>query len=925
MFIWVDSNGEGRNRYVMFRRSFKLDAVPSNSELHLFADSVYALYVNGRYVNYGPIRFDPRYPLYDTFDLTPYLNVGENVVAVLVNHFGCITFRSIPAGGGLIAWGEAGPHSFATGSGLWKAKRSTAYDEMAPKGSFALQPIEIVDQRKEPEDWHDVDFDDHDWDPAVVLEKQDAWGELSPRSIPFMQQEPAPIQRILGVYSLQKAEDLYSFRVPAHFWYDYHWDMGNKKRQQIVTFRSWIYSPCEQEVSLALFWGEHWINGQELVEPLHNYDIRQRQEYAVALKKGWNRFFGKAKVYFDEFSFYMGLPVGKGLTVSSDKQMESDGVFEYSSLIREDAFEAHVARRGLPFPDDEKLDDFGGWQRQVRDAYPHNPVRDIRWEQYDTSDTLEVSQLATGVMFPLSAYPNGFSIHIDLGCTRLVKPVIELSGAKGAIIDVGYSEEEQENRIKLYPSHQYHPATRAVAAGDRFKWIPFYPHGARYVNLTVRNPSRDIQVTSLNFVDVGYPVESKGAFQCSDPLLNDIWKMCRQTQKTDMEDAYDDCTGRERGMYSRDTIIQYHNNLVCFGDHSLMKRCLELYGQSAVPDGRFRCCYPIQAEYTISDFCLNTVEGFYNYYAMSGDLSVIREYWGAIKENLAWFESLSDEREDQLLDCEWHLKRGEFSRYGGFHGDNEVGPDVQINKGASCFFTCMYYTALRSAEAMAGRLEDAAALKRYSARAQELADRIHDGFWDREKQCYADNLEKLSHSVHASLLAARAGLIPEERQDAVRDHLICKLKSIFVNGRNPDQGVKFGASMAFYIFEGLYALGMSRTAESLMREGWGWMLDEGLTTCREFLGKTEACSHCHAWSASPMYYLSTRALGIQFPEPGNIDLIAINVQADSIEWAEGSYPHPRGAIRIKWSRDADNRIVVDELDVPPGVDVISAI
>ncbi len=74
-YIWYDAHGEGRNRYAMFRRTFELKQIPDQAKLHLFADSFYTLWINGIYVNFGPTRFDPRYPQFDTHDLSALLQI----------------------------------------------------------------------------------------------------------------------------------------------------------------------------------------------------------------------------------------------------------------------------------------------------------------------------------------------------------------------------------------------------------------------------------------------------------------------------------------------------------------------------------------------------------------------------------------------------------------------------------------------------------------------------------------------------------------------------------------------------------------------------------------------------------------------------------------------------------------------------------
>ncbi len=91
----------------------------------------------------------------------------------------------------------------------------------------------------------------------------------------------------------------------------------------------------------------------------------------------------------------------------------------------------------------------------------------------------------------------------------------------------------------------------------------------------------------------------------------------------------------------------------------------------------------------------------------------------------------------------------------------------------------------------------------------------------------------------------------------------------------------------------------------------------GTKTCTEFFSTNG--SWCHAWSASPAYYLSKNALGVQISDDPNCDDIEIRVQS-SLDRAEGTYPHPQGPIHIKWHMENGTRIF-DRIEAPDGVKI----
>ncbi len=71
-----------------FRCRLVLDETPAELKVRVSADQRYKLYVNGDMVCFGPQRGDETHWFYETIDLPPFLQVGENWIAALVWNFG---------------------------------------------------------------------------------------------------------------------------------------------------------------------------------------------------------------------------------------------------------------------------------------------------------------------------------------------------------------------------------------------------------------------------------------------------------------------------------------------------------------------------------------------------------------------------------------------------------------------------------------------------------------------------------------------------------------------------------------------------------------------------------------------------------------------------------------------------------------------
>ncbi|MFP4381338.1 MAG: alpha-L-rhamnosidase N-terminal domain-containing protein [Candidatus Sumerlaeia bacterium] len=917
-YVWTDNTGKGRNLYAQFRRSFDVQGRAEKARIHVFADTAYQIFVNGVFVTYGPVRFDPRYPMYDTVELGPYLRQGRNVIAILVNSFQMKTYKSIANRAGLIAWGsvetEAGlAIPLETGREIWKCKEAGAYSHYMPKMSFALNPIDIYDQAGEDPEWKTAAFDDSDWQSDVVLKDQDSWGPLEERTIPLMSLEEAAVEKVRRIAPLENREGVFSFSVPV----PHHYEDDSDNYSNFIAFSSFIYSPQDQVVNAGVFWGEFWLNGVELPRGLDciNYNMRITQPWP--LKQGWNEIFGKVGAYQDIMDFYLALPLDRGLKISADRDDYSPAFFRYTPEITKEEYEKFIEPKGLPLSASDPLSEIGGWKVAERRASAQNPVREAAWDDYgDPIESLTPDELQ-GHVFSHDKYPGGFAIMLDLGMTRLVIPEIELEGVNDAKVDLLYSEHLCKDGYRLLQSHNYQGGDRILCSRNHLKWMPSHPRGMRYLTIIVRNTLLDVTLKSLKLRLGQYPVENVGRFACSDATLNAVWEMGRLTQATNMEDAYVDCVGRERGMYGRDTIIQYHVNLATFGDHALMGRCMQLYGQSPDSTGKIRAVFPNTGNYTITDFCLDMVTGYRNYYEWSGDLDRAKNDWDTIMNNLAWFHELADERDDLLLDSEWYKRRKINAHYKGFHGDLDTLMD---KTGVHCNFSCTYLYAMRSAIFLGEAMGKDSELEDLKRRVSILEKSIPEKYWDDEKQCLADNLDRTSHSPHSNLYAFIADVdFTPEQAEACKAHIANSMQHVFMNGYDPSGKCIMSPSYAFYLFQGLYKTGLTDVAENLMRQGWGWALAQGLPQCPEYFDLRR--SLCHAWSAAPTYYLSRHVLGVHYPKAPDFSRVDIRVETNDIDWAEGVWPHPAGGeVEVKWHMEKGKR-VFNVAKAPEGVEI----
>ncbi len=907
-FVWTDPHGTGRNRYVLFRRRFTLDAPAESATLHLFADTRYRLTVNGQVVAHGPTRFFLGHPEFDSHDLTPYLQPGENVLAVTVNSYGCVSFHSQASRGGLIAWGSVRDSAGATidlaTPGQWRGLDSPAHSEDTFYLSFALNPGEMLDARALPAGWDAPGFDDAAWPAVVAAENPDHWGPLAPRSIPPLDERPQRPRHRLSSWAGRPGagEQVHSLHALARGGQSLH------TRAQVAVL-SWIHSPVEQQVTLGAWWGRYWVNGTEL-KPVVRTDIAMRQDFLTTLRPGWNELLVVERMGSDRWDFYLALPGEAGLSLSAEREIGSAHSFLVGGPWEGEQAEA-FERVALPLDGPDALPrELGPWRAWPQEASAESPFHERAWLRLEALDA-QPARPVSGADYAARIGEGGSLVLVyDFGQEVLGRPVVDFTAAEGTRVDLFYTERLNEDGSAYHGNHpRVMMAERTLARAGRQSWQTFHPRGFRYLEIVVTGDLSAFALHEVSLTRALYPVEAVGQFACSDPRLDDVWALGRDTQQACMEDAYLDCPWRERGLYSGDFMVQYLTNLASFGDHALMRRCVELFFQAQndrgfVPAGAHGLPPGRHPDYTAI-----LVQALWTYYAHSGDLDYLRACADRVHRLLAGLDSLAEDDSGLLGD-------------GGMHPYVDLSHTAR--EGVNCPLNAFYQRAFAVAATVFETLGDADSAARYRARADALAEAIRRNFWDAERGLLLDRRAgdepNPEPGVPGNVLGVLYDLVPAEAREGVVDWIAEQMLHNF-RVAEPKRFDDFNIS-AYFSYYGLGVLldaGRVDTALEFIRRYWGRMLDAGAWTCWEFF--MDNASRCHAWATAPTHYLTARVLGVTWPEPGNPNRVRIAPQPGELEWAQGTVPHPLGPIAVRWHRRAGQLHL--EYQVSEGVEVVT--
>lgn len=901
-FIWLPDSFpmSGRNIFAAFRRDFALETLPSVLLLHIFADTRYILEINGRFAGGGPSRFVTSHPEFDSIDIAPFLQHGENHILVTVNFYGASSFQTMPDGRpGFIAWGEGEGIDLSTPGG-WFAAPLAEWRQDAPVFSFAQGPVEIRDTRTgSPENW---------FRPAVLPGESCPWGALAPYSgRPFDHAEILPaVIEVAG--SLQSPG-----RIIACMTESTRPVLRKKSATRSPGFSAaavWIHSQSERAISLYCFWTDLFLNGKpvEPANPEEASSLGNCQQVRLDLKQGWNLLACSFEILGEFWPCMLGFP--------EDPELELRGLPDFDCPFPI-AVAAGVSstRPPLPSPEDRCLPE--GWE--LRDGKPPNltPARICAWDRLATVACKNTPATLLPEMSPIEASAATWCLRFT--GEFLGHPVVEVEAPEGAVLDVICDDwQTRDGTLALYRSNPFtDSADRFVLRGGRQQVALFHTRGGKFLQVTLRAPDGAPARLSLNKVFVRSRQtsgKSGASLRTSLRIFDWAFKAAATTLECSTSGAYSDCPWRERGMYIGDALVNMHQDMILFNDHRTARRMLHQFAQARREDGFLPACAPAWLRYSFTDYTLLWIVALRDFWTLTGDSATADELWPVVEgiwNSPAWSGHPS----------------GLFNARGGeLFIDWGVLPDERIGEG-NAVLNLFRFEALRASSQLAAAIGREDSARRFHKEAGRLSDAIFETLWLEADGRLAPLIGGSTPALHANTLALAFGAGTESQRRRILAFLEPLLLRNFENGISRGQ---FSGHLELYFFHfllpALAVHGRPDLAENLVSEHYGYLESLGDDTLPEcFCRVSQAVgSRCHSWSGAPATYAGRHILGIQILEPGNPSRLLFKPSVATISSAAGSIAHPAGRIEVEWEKLPDGAFIA-HWSAPEGVEIVPGV
>jgi len=915
-WIWTEGEAAPKNFYLYCRRSFTLNGDATDAAVDVAADSRYKLFVNGRFVGRGPARCDQRWQYYDSHDLRPFLQHGENVVSAIVHQYGAPSHSYTLGRGGFLLQGEAreqgGRAVRLDTDENWRVLVAPPWDRESARTCVAVMWQEIYDAQKEPLGWQRAGFDDSQWRRPGVLGAPPVlpWENLVARDIPFLPEQEHLPSAIVNSGVIDPAPPALRLDVPK---------LLGRSNGVIAYLFAYVNSPADEPVSFVLrdrdgnppMMSRFWVNGTS--EPESNPLWPSPSNPTFNLKKGWNELL--IKLARSSPAWYCELSVGPA------PQQPFAPVQWYAEV--DTSTPAGRAWIAGPYGEMRPGEPGGPYgtayepEKVILGRPPGTPVHPVgRITELDFGTPKNIAlimaaenrhpQTAPGLQHPenllrADAGPAVVSTAgdrpvyatIDFGKETSGFVRLRLKGVAGGIVDIGYCEKLVDGFVDTLRDH-WSFADRYIMRDGPQEWELFFWKGFRYIQLTFRNCSRPVEVEAVRAAFTSYPVNYRGSFECSDPLLTKIWEVGRWTLQNCMHDGYEDCPWREQGQWCGDAQVELKSNYYTFGDVALGSKCLRQIAQGQSPDGALPAEYPADiavyptrqmVPFGIPTFMAQWASMVLDHYRYTGDSKLVSELYPNLVRVMVYL--------GRYLDAD-----GLLNNVGGF-GFLDWAPELMTSPmGSQGEFTginCHYHRGLVDAAALAALVGEKTQQTEWLRQAEAVKRNINEKLWSEEHGVYVHQRiggrQQSQLAVHDSVLAVYAGVAPPDRASL-------SMRNLF---EQPQPGVVPIGTPYFYYFylHALRRLGMHQQALDGIRRDYGKMLDAGATTWWEHF--SGFASLCHAWSSAPSSDLPENLLGVQLTEPAFAGL-RVEPQPADVNWAKGVIPTPRGDITVNWKR-----------------------
>lgn len=494
------------------------------------------------------------------------------------------------------------------------------------------------------------------------------------------------------------------------------------------------------------------------------------------------------------------------------------------------------------------------------------------------------------------------SVKLLLDQTHLTNayPTLIFSNGKNATINLQYAEAlygknfSKGNRNEVGGKQFIGRADSLISDGTlRQEFTALTYRTYRYIQMTIITDAEPLVINDIYGTFTGYPFELKSKMNVQSAEMDKMLEIGWRTARLCATETYMDCPYYEQLQYIGDARIQALVTLYNSGDERMVKNALNLMDFSRQPEGVTLSRHPSYTPQYIPTFSLWYIGMLQDYSRYGSDIDFVKKKLGGVRQILDYFKNYQQadgslKNVPQWMFTDWV----EFKNW-----RSGVGPISTDGTSAILDFQLLWaYQVAADLETQLGMPVMAAY---YQPIIAQLTKTIRDKYWDSSKNLFADRAEKDVFSQHANILAILTGVADNVQTAQIAQQLL-------KNNNLAPASIYF----KYYLHLALIKTGLGNDYLKWL-DKWRENIQMGLTTWAEMSEVGGSRSDCHAWGSSPNIEFYRTILGID-SDGLAFSKVKIAPHLGELTQVEGSIPHPKGQISVRYKLDSNQwKISID--------------
>ncbi len=543
--------------------------------------------------------------------------------------------------------------------------------------------------------------------------------------------------------------------------------------------------------------------------------------------------------------------------------------------------ERYDAQAEVPGWDAAEGDD-SGWSKAVAVEPPKIALCSMMMEPNRVTETIAPVNIA-------EIASDEYLVDFGRNLTGMIE--FRLKGTRGEPVRMTFIErwdDKDKEWVDFRQRDEYVPRSDGRELfRNRFNY-----HAFRYVKVTGLAEEPKPEDIKALFVRTDYA--SRGSFQCSNDLLNSIYKTTMYTFDCVTAGGVSvDCPHRERLGYGGDGQITSKTALYGYALGALYTKWLGNWRDVQDPStGELPniapCPHGAGGGPTWGAICVFLPWDLYLHY---GDRRVLQDNYAMMKQYVSFLDSKS---ENGLLKPYGHKDYGFLGDWVAPGHDQGTGP-WSPEEWRTFFNNCFYAHIadhVGKVAAVLGEQQDAA---RYNEQAKAIRRATHERWFKPETNSYVDGGQ-----AYLSF-ALLSGVVPEELRPAVMKNL--ERTIVETNSGHIDSGMHGTMFLLRCLNEARRDDLVYLMANQKTYPGWGYMLEQGGTTLWERWDGERSRIHSTLLAAGEWFPRGLCGIKPDPAQPGFKHVIIDPRPVEGLTWAKASYDTIRGPVTSEWRRD----------------------